>query len=141
MSEVIIKQDAYEKLLKLAKEYAPRIVCGFLVGKIEGDMIYVNEVREVKTRCGPRIHFQPVFKYFRQVSEEIDREGKKIVGEFHTHPSGKTEPTRRDRVIMKWLKNGFWIIATENEILPITFKFEEFRKRINRIPYKIISSL
>ena len=141
MSQVVIRKDAYEKLLKLAREYAPRIVCGFIVGRREGDTIYVDEVREARTKCGPRIHFQPVFKHFRQVSEEIGKEGKKIVGEFHTHPSGKTELTRRDRVIMGWLKSGFWIIATENEILPITFRFEEFRRRINRLPYKVISLL
>ena len=138
MKKVIFKKEAFQKLLKLCKDYSPRIVCGFLVGKSTDDKYFIEEVREVKTKTGKRIHFQPVFTDFRRVSKEIHKDGKEIVGEFHTHPDGNPEPTFRDRTIMKWLKFGFWIIATEKEINPFTFEAEEFKTNIQKLPYEIV---
>ncbi|MEM5853699.1 MAG: Mov34/MPN/PAD-1 family protein [Candidatus Aenigmatarchaeota archaeon] len=140
VQKVKIKGIAYQKLLDLTQKYTPSIVCGFLVGKRSDDNTYIEitDVKEVKTRCNPRIHFQPVFSDFRRVADEIHKEGKSIVGEFHTHPDGNVEPTGRDIKIMRWLKNGFWIIASKDRISAMIFDVEEFKTNITKIPVEVV---
>jgi proteasome lid subunit RPN8/RPN11 len=95
IEKVQIKKSAYEKLLNLLQKHTPNIICGFLVGERDdkNKIILVTDAREIKTRRDTRIHFQPVFSDFRQVADEIHKEGKSIVGEFHTHPEGNSNPT------------------------------------------------
>lgn len=140
VKKVLIKKKAYEKLLEAAKTHYPNIICGFLVGERDdkSEVLHIIDVREVKTRCNSRIHFQPVFSDFRRVADEIHKEGKSIVGEFHTHPDGNVEPTGRDMKIMRWLKNGFWIIASKDRISAMIFDVEEFKTNITKIPVEVV---
>jgi len=138
VKKVKIKREAYRKLLDLVQKHTPKIVCGFLVGEKSDENIYVTDVREIRTRCNPKIHFQPVFTNFRQVAEQIHKEGKTIVGEFHTHPEGSTEPTGRDIKIMRWMKTGFWIIASKGNISAMLFDVEEFKANITKIPIEVV---
>jgi proteasome lid subunit RPN8/RPN11 len=101
-------------------------------------IICMTDAREIKTRCNPRIHFQPVSTDFRQVVEEIHKEGKKIVGEFHTHPEGSTEPTGRDMKIMRWMKTGFWTISSNDKISAMLFDVDYFKINITKIPVEVV---
>jgi proteasome lid subunit RPN8/RPN11 len=140
VEKIIIKNEVYQKLLDLLEKHNPNIVCGFLVGERDdkNKIIRVNDVREIKTRCNPKIHFQPVFSDFRRVADEIHKEGKSIVGEFHTHPEGNSNPTGRDMKIMRWMKTGFWIIVSENSISAMIFDVEELKINITKIPIEIV---
>jgi len=140
ITKATISKGAYDKLLRLAKEYAPRIVCGFLVGKKEKETVSVEEVCDLRTKSGFMIHFQPVFTEFRRVSTELEKQGRKIVGEFHTHPTGGPEPTKRDRTIMGRVKFGFWIIATENAVRAMEFEESEMWGTVNvkTVPIEVV---
>jgi proteasome lid subunit RPN8/RPN11 len=140
VEKVIMKKETYKKLMNLLQDHAPNIICGFLVGERDdkNKVIQVTDVREVKTRCNPRIHFQPVFSDFRRVADDIHKEGKSIVGEFHTHPEGNSNPTGRDMKIMRWLKTGFWIIVSKNSISAMLFDVEELKINITKIPIEIV---
>ena len=131
IAKATISKDAYGKLLRLTKEHAPRIVCGFLVGKKDEEAVSVEEVYDLRTKSDFMIHFQPVFSEFRRVSGELEKRGRKIVGEFHTHPTGGPEPTKRDRTIMSRVKFGFWIIATENSVQAMEFEASEMWGSVN----------
>jgi len=138
VKKVKIEREAYQKLLDLVQTHAPKIVCGFLVGEKSDKNIYVIDVREIRTRCNPKIHFQPVFTDFRQVAEQIHKDGKTIIGEFHTHPEGSTELTGRDIKIMRWMKTGFWIIVSKGEISAMLFDAEEFKTHVTKIPIEVV---
>ena len=75
---------------------------------------------------------------FSRVADEIHNEGKSIVGEFHTHPEGNSNPTGRDMKIMRWMKTGFWIIVSKNSISAMLFDAEEFKINITKIPIEIV---
>jgi len=138
IKRVIIQRSTYQKLLDLVQKHEPRIVCGFLVGEKGNENIRLTDVKEIKTRCNPKIHFQPVFTDFHQVANVIHEEGKAIVGEFHTHPEGSTEPTGRDMKIMRWMKTGFWIIASRNSMSAMLFDAEGFKISITKIPIEVV---
>jgi proteasome lid subunit RPN8/RPN11 len=140
IEKVQIKKSAYKKLLNLLQKHTPNIICGFLVGDRDdkSKIILVTDAKEIKTRCNPKIHFQPDFSDFRRVADEIHKEGKSIVGEFHTHPQGNSNPTGRDMKIMRWLKTGFWIIVSKNSISAMIFDVEELKINITKIPIEIV---
>jgi proteasome lid subunit RPN8/RPN11 len=140
VEKVQIKKEVYKKLLNLLPIHAPNIICGFLIGERDdkNKIIRVTDAREIKTRCNPRIHFRPDFSDFRRVADDIHKEGKSIVGEFHTHPEGNSNPTGRDMKIMRWLKTGFWIIVSKNSISAMIFDAEELKINITKIPIEIV---
>lgn len=138
VNKVVINRNTYQKLLDLVEKHTPNIVCGFLVGEKTHEIIRITDAREIKTRCNPRIHFQPDFTDFRRVADEIHKEGKTIIGEFHTHPGGSVEPTGRDIKIMRWMKTGFWIIASKNQVSAMLFDVEEFKTNITKIPVEVV---
>jgi proteasome lid subunit RPN8/RPN11 len=140
IEKVVIKDEVYQKLLSSLQKHTPNIVCGFLVGEIDNKnkIIHVADAKEIKTRCNPKIHFKPIFSDFYRVADEIHKEGKSIVGEFHTHPEANSNPTGRDMRIMGWMKTGFWMIVSRNSISAMLFDAEELKINITEIPIEIV---
>lgn len=101
-------EKTYKDLIRLGEKYTPKIICGFLVGRREGKEVYVEEVREVITRTSRRWHFKPNWWNYHSVQRKIKKEGKQIVGEFHTHPNGVEELNYNDRKILRRL--GFYYV-------------------------------
>jgi DNA-binding MarR family transcriptional regulator/proteasome lid subunit RPN8/RPN11 len=130
-----LKQEEFEERARLHKEFIPkkyklttkvrrsldelkkerRIVCGFVVGKIEneGQNIIVEDFVPIKTKSGPKIHFDPVWKDYHRVKKELIANKKWIIGEFHTHPDGNLELHPKDLEKMKMLCRGMWWVIGE----------------------------
>lgn len=108
------------------------------MGEKNDESIRITDVKEIQTRCNKRIHFKPDFADFRRVADDIHKERKTIVGEFHTHPRGSTKLTGRDMIIMRRMKTGFWIISSKDTISAMLFDMEEFKTNIIRIPIEIV---
>jgi len=106
-----------------------RIVCGFVVGKIEneGRKIIVEDFIPIKTRSGSKIHFDPVWKDYHRVKKELIAGKKWIIGEFHTHPDGNLKLHEKDLEKMKMLCRGIWWIIGEDSACYF------FSKRNNRL--------
>ena len=138
VKKVTIQREPYQKLIDLVRKHAPRIVCGFLVGEKKDEKIHITNVKEIQTRCNRRIHFKPDFADFRRVADDIHKEGKTIVGEFHTHPDGSSEPTRRDVIIMRRMKFGFWIISSKDTISAMSFDAEEMKTNIKKFSVEVV---
>jgi len=124
-------------LTQLAQKYAPKIICGFLVGSIEGETVCINEVREVLTRTSPSFHFKPNWYNYNAILSEIKEEGKKVVGEFHSHPYGGPELNLNDRKILGYVGSAYWIIATMSEVVLWHFKSGETSDCIEKISLEI----
>ena len=133
MTKAIITKSAYDKLIELAQKYAPKIICGFLVGSVEGETLYINEVRQVLTRTRPRFHFKPNWYNYNKILSEIKEEGKKTVGEFHSHPFGSPELNMNDRKILRYVGSAYWIITTKSEVVLWYFKRGEKSDHIEKI--------
>ena len=138
VKKVIMSSENQSRLIELAKENSPKIICGFLVGQREGETIRIDEIREVSTRTSPRFHFKPNWYNYNKIMNEIEKEGKKIVGEFHSHPYGNKDLTVNDKKILRSLGGGFWIIVTPEKVVPWYFKpIDEFKDSRKRVPLEI----
>ena len=137
VGKVVIRKEVYDDLIRLANKYAPKIICGFLVGRKDGEIIHVDEVREVITRTSRRFHFKPNWYNYNKIRSEIKKEHKEIVGEFHSHPGGNEELNLTDRKILRFLGAALWIIVTKTNIIPWYFKSGEKSDLIERVPLKI----
>lgn len=134
----MIKKGAYDDLIRLANEHAPKIICGLLVGQKDGEIIHINGVREVITRTSRRFHFKPNWYNYSSVLSKIKEEGKKVVGEFHSHPNGSEELNLNDKKILRTLGGGFWIIVTLEKVIPWYFKpIDEFKSDQKLVPFEI----
>lgn len=139
VKNVIMSSETQSHLIELAKENSPKIICGFVIGEKEGDTIRVDEVRKVITRTSRRFHFKPNWYNYHKVMSEIEKEGKKVVGEFHSHPHGNEDLTLNDKKILRSLGGGVWIIVTPVTVIPWSFKaIDEFKNECKRIPLEIL---
>ena len=139
VKKVVMSSESQSRLVELAKENSPKIICGFLVGQKEGGTIRIDEIRKVLTRTSRRFHFKPNWHNYSKVMSEIKEEGKKIVGEFHSHPYGNEDLNVNDKKILRSLGGGFWIIVTLTSAVPWDFKpIDEFKDECKRVSLEIL---
>lgn len=140
VDKAVIIKEAYDDLIRLANKYAPKIICGFLVGREDGEIIHVDEVNEVIARTSRRFHFKPNWHNYSYVHTKIEEEGKEVVGEFHSHPNRSEQLNLNDKKILRTLGGGFWTIVTLEKSIPWHFKpIDEFKSDQKLIPFEIES--
>ena len=94
---VHVSAQAYASILLYASRYAneaiPRNqwkeVYGILIGKVEGDIIYVNKAEPMTVGHSVDVQLGPEhYVYIAQIQDEIERQktGEFMVGWFHSHP-------------------------------------------------------
>ncbi|MFH8119958.1 MAG: Mov34/MPN/PAD-1 family protein [Candidatus Aenigmatarchaeota archaeon] len=140
IEKIIIKRQTYESMIQLAKKCQPKIICGFIIGRIEDNRIFIDDFYVLPTISGPKIHFKPNWKAYREGQQYIKENLKKeIVGEFHTHPDGVEELSVNDRKILNRLGKGFWVIVTTQKVVPWYFEviIDEFKSVIEKLRLEI----
>lgn len=107
-----ISQSDLDRMLERARAALPEECCGLLVGRRSGDAAHVkrtvaadNIATGDKTR-NYQIDWQTLFETTRQT-----RDGdEEIVGFYHSHPDGSTEPSIKD-TSLAWVDHDYVIIA------------------------------
>jgi proteasome lid subunit RPN8/RPN11 len=111
MKLVISKEDIH-KILENARE-SPIEVCGFLLGRKEGDGVVVEEVRETRNRLNSQVEFEIDPLEIAGVLDEAEKKGLDIVGIFHSHLKCPPSPSGRDLKGMSMWRN-VWLIVTSH---------------------------
>ncbi|MEM2146645.1 MAG: hypothetical protein QW279_14885 [Candidatus Jordarchaeaceae archaeon] len=125
--------------MEALKKYG-KIVCGFVTGRIEnsGRDIVVESFVPIRTKSGPKIHFNPVWKDYHKVKNELMKGKKWIIGEFHTHIDGNSKLLEKDFEKLKMLSRGVWWIIGE-EIACYFFSKDDEKLNLTKIPNLIES--
>lgn len=125
-------KKSIERLNKLNK-----IVCGFVIGNIKnkGKDIIIENFISIKTRSGPKIHFNPMWKDYHRVKNDLIKSKKWIIGEFHTHTDNSINLHKKDKEKMKMLSRGIWWILNE-EVNCYYFRKNNNRLKLIEIPNK-----
>ena len=88
MSELILPQNLRSQILAEALAAHPRECCGLLEGSAER-ITALHPTRNLA--AGPdRFEIDPAEQF------RLRREGRRIVGCYHSHPNGRAEPSPRD---------------------------------------------
>ena len=89
---------------------SPYEACGVLVGTIEGDEAVVEKAVPITNSNRTTRSFELEPKEFYNAWNNAEKNGKEIVGVYHTHPSSSAVPSQWDRETMQ-NDPSVWLIA------------------------------
>lgn len=135
VSRVRISRSVLEQIRRESAAAAPREACGLLFG--EGDEITTVQVTEnIAERPERRFEIDPAALFAALRAERAG--GAKILGYWHSHPSGDAAPSATDTA-MAAPDGNLWLIAAGDVVrawrLGAQGAFEEME--INTIPARM----
>jgi proteasome lid subunit RPN8/RPN11 len=82
----------------------PHECCGFLIGVLKGDQKRVEQVRPAGNarEDSPQNRYLITDREYYQVDREVSREGRAILGFYHSHPDVPAEPSAFDLEHAPW---------------------------------------
>ena len=109
MGNLFIKRAHLKEILTKVRGSKVEI-CGFLVGTIKGKDVFVEKVVFASNRLNSPVGFEIDPLETLKVLEAAEREGKEIVGIFHSHVKCPPYPSSRDLKGMDLWRN-VWLIV------------------------------
>ena len=88
----------------------PYEACGVLIGTINGSTALVEKALPVANVKRTRTSFELDPQQFYEAWNNAEKNGKEIVGVYHTHPVSSAVPSLWDRETMQQVP-GVWVIA------------------------------
>ncbi len=88
----------------------PYEACGVLIGTIDGSTALAEKALPVMNVKRTRTSFELDPKQFYNAWSDAEKNGKEIVGVYHTHPVSSAVPSLWDRETMQNVP-GVWVIA------------------------------
>ena len=92
------------------EENKPYEACGVLIGTIDGTTAHVEKARPIKNVKRTNRSFELDPKEHYNAWNEAEKNGKEIVGVYHTHPVSSAVPSLWDRETMQ-NDTSVWLIA------------------------------
>jgi len=90
--------------------------CGVLIGTIHGNTANVEKAIPITNIKRTRVSFELDPMQFYDTWNSASKDGKEIVGIFHTHPSHSATPSSWDRETMENYPS-VWLIAGTNGMM------------------------
>jgi len=93
----------------------PHEVCGFLVGTRSGGDARVHEARPAANTRGEEARTRYLIdpETYREAERQADREGRDVVGFYHSHPDAPARPSAYD-LDHAWPWVAYVIVAVED---------------------------
>jgi proteasome lid subunit RPN8/RPN11 len=111
--DVAVRDDLFAH----AREGAPEEVCGVLGGRRAPDgtdvVTGLRRVPNVADTPGTRYELDPSVQM--DAMEEIEEAGDEVVGFYHSHPRGPTEPSATDARLATWPDYLYCIVSLPDE--------------------------
>ncbi len=110
ITELKISRRDRELIQAELESNKPYEACGVLVGTISGSTALVEKALPVTNVKRTRRSFELDPKEHYNAWNEAEKNGKEIVGVYHTHPVSSAVPSLWDRETMQNVP-GVWLIA------------------------------
>ena len=108
---VQIPDPVLQQIESFARARFPEETCGLLVGHRADNVIKVLEARESQNiAANPRSHFEVDPGLRLRLQRELRNQCSEVVGVFHSHPSGDSEPSKADNAAI-WEPDLLWLIT------------------------------
>ncbi|MCA6212966.1 M67 family metallopeptidase [Thermococcus bergensis] len=114
MRSLFIKRVHLKEILTTARESNIEI-CGFLIGTMKGEDAFVDYVVFAENRLNSPVKFEIGPLETLKVLEKAEKEGKEIVGIFHSHLNCPPYPSPRDLKGMDLWRNAWLIVNNIGE--------------------------
>ncbi len=111
ISELKISRHDLELIQKELEASRPYEACGVLIGMIrDSSTAYAEKVQPITNVKRTRTSFEFDSKQFYDVWNNAEKNGKEIVGVYHTHPVSSAKPSPWDKETMEYAPS-VWLIA------------------------------
>ena len=110
INEIQISRRDVELIQAELEANKPYEACGVLIGTINGSSVHVEKARPVVNVRRTRTSFELDPKQFYNAWDSAEKNGKEIVGVYHTHPASSAVPSLWDRETMENY-TSVWVIA------------------------------
>ncbi len=137
MSAVTIAASLVERIREHVRAVSPEEGCGLLTGAQDRDAIRVVGIhpsrnvhdgdRKAAYRIDPRLQFD--------LQRKLRGSGFDVIGAFHSHPSGRPEPSRRD--LAEALAGFLYLIAVERPFELRAFALKVGAAEFREIPLAV----
>ncbi|WP_336345285.1 desampylase [Halalkalicoccus ordinarius] len=107
---------SYDAIVEHAREGTSEEVCGVLGGEHGEERSHVETVhraRNVAETPETRYHIDPEQQL--ELIDGIEEAGRDVVGFYHSHPAGPTEPSETDADRATWPGFSYVIVALDGE--------------------------
>ncbi len=109
-TELKISRRDIEIIQQELEANKPYEACGLLIGKISGSTALAEKALPVTNVKQTRTSFELDPKQFYDAWNDAEKNGKEIVGVYHTHPVSSAVPSLWDRETMQNVPE-VWLIA------------------------------
>lgn len=92
-----MKKEDYEKILAHCQAGLPNESCGLLAGDIDGEVKSITEVYLLTNIDASNEHFSMDPKEQLAAVKDATAKGKKLIGNFHSHPESPSRPSEEDK--------------------------------------------
>ena len=92
-----MKKEDYEKILAHCQAGLPNESCGLLAGDIDGEVKSITEVYLLTNIDASNEHFSMDPKEQLAAVKDARSKGKKLIGNFHSHPESPSRPSEEDK--------------------------------------------
>ncbi|HDH43870.1 MAG TPA: M67 family peptidase [Thermococcus sp.] len=127
MKCLFIKHVHLNTILKRAREENIEI-CGFLVGREEGEKVFVDYIVFEKNILSSSHEFEIDPLETLKVLESAEKKNKDIVGIFHSHVSFPPYPSQKDLKRMKAWRNVWLIVNNLGQYAAFILKDGEVKR-------------
>lgn len=114
--KLVLPSKLHQVLLKLGIEQFPREACALLIGsEVDEGEYQISDIGVSDNIADNPYMFFEVDPATRiRVEKQCRMNGTKVIGVFHTHPNGKSEPSRTDSKMI-YEPGLVWLIAGQTE--------------------------
>ncbi len=110
-----LKRKDFELMAENSRKSAPVEACGILVGRSAGDERIVENVIFAKNILGLPVAYEMDAEEILRAFRQAEKEGKEVVGFFHSHPTHEPFWSTEDEARSKyWVGHSFLIISLKD---------------------------
>lgn len=114
LAVITLGRELFDDIVYAAYDGHDHEICGVLAGTFDETTTVVEagyQTENVADRPEIRYNMDPEEQF--EIIEELEADGHDLVGFYHSHPSGPTEPSKTDAARATWPGLSYVIIALD----------------------------
>lgn len=129
----------YDAIVEHAREGAPNEICGVLGGEYGEERSRVERVRRAEN-----VADEPRTRYYIDPEEQlelidgIEDGGGDVVGFYHSHPTGPTEPSTTDADRATWPGLSYVIVSLDGKPFVGAWRWDGERERFESETVRVV---
>lgn len=120
--QIFLPSAEYEKMLREAREEAPKEACGLIAGDRTAQGIHIRKVYILKNVDQSAEHFSLDPKEQLQAVKDMRNCGLLPLGNWHSHPATPSRPSEED-IRLAFDRNAVYLILSLKDEIPVLNAF------------------